>query len=605
MINGETARKGSPEAASPDPLHVFVPDQGQKSDDTPSSKYSSCGESEFDRYCSANSVMGTPSMCGSSFGTLNDCMDSELGFMWSSGTGEDGSLENFRLGGGFDSNCENHGINALLGGSDVCRNGNGIEDSEAMSDGKRMIKKGSRLQDGEEGCSSQVTSLRVEIGCGDKGSLLSGSGNECHKENANARFIEDDMVNDGISEEDSSPRMVNEVEGGTNGVNLLSDFQYQGTEDGNFFEDDGTSSRYEHSEDEDSMYMHGTDDELYTDMTHGKNAQYRREEAVENGNPLLMNSSVAFGSEDWDDFLQESGESAFSSLMLNKSQEQKGENPEAKKRLPNSSSVIPIGLHSETSEAENVLVVPLDIVQVRNLDEPEECINRCSLVPICTGGSEQGEHAKDSHVNINQVQVTDESTGHLKNGSAVFGAFRNLGKSDRGEAVGDICETADQIRIQGADGSEEYLQSCSVSNIFKAEDPLLEKATLRIGLNTINGIMQREPQHGSTSEVLGHDDSQISDRTDLGTSKVQSDPLSYNTVDQVHEALENRKAGFFKGYKPYMLTSVLENDTLSELKDSSASSDPIEGQLTPVKVSHYFPENCFNLVFFRKSSICS
>lgn len=30
-----------------------------------SSRYSSCGESEFDRYCSANSIMGTPSMCSS------------------------------------------------------------------------------------------------------------------------------------------------------------------------------------------------------------------------------------------------------------------------------------------------------------------------------------------------------------------------------------------------------------------------------------------------------------------------------------------------------------------------------------------------------------
>ncbi|CBI15010.3 unnamed protein product, partial [Vitis vinifera] len=420
----------------PDPIDTAIP----KSDDSPLSQYSSCGESEFDRYCSANSVMGTPSMCSSSFGTFNECIDSELGFMWSSGLGEDGSLENFSLGGGFDSNCENHGRIAFLGGSDIY---------------------------GEEGSSK----------------------------NANAKFVEDAMFNDGIAEEDSSSH------------------------------EDGTSSRYEHSEDEDSMYKYGTDDELKTDLNRGKNVQYRQEEKAENGNPLLMNSSLAFGSEDWDDFVQETGESAFPSLMLDKFQEQKEQNLKAEKMLPNSSYVTPIGLQSisETTEGEN-----------------------------------QEEDVKDIYVTINQVQVTDESAEYLKNSSAVFNALRNLGKSEEGEAVRDICETNNQILIQGADGSEEYLQSCSVNNIFETEqDPLAEKATLRIGLNTSN---------------------------------VQLDPLSYNTVDQVYapstEALENRQAGFFKGYKPDPHTSMLENDMWNESKDSPVSSDPFEGHSAPVKMEN-------------------
>ena len=228
--------------------------------------------------------MGTPSMSGSSFGTFNEYTDSELGFTWSSGIGEDVSLENFSLGGGFDSNCENHQRIASSGGSDVCRNGNQIEDSEAKSDGERMIKNESRLQDGKEGSSSQRTSLRVESRCGDKGSLLSGLGNECHKENANAQFVEDDTFNDGISEEDSSSQVINEVGERFNGLNSQSDFQYEERDNGNFCEDDRTSSRYEHSEDEDSMYKYGTDDELQTNMIHGKNVQYHLEEAVENGN---------------------------------------------------------------------------------------------------------------------------------------------------------------------------------------------------------------------------------------------------------------------------------------------------------------------------------
>ncbi|KAL0876089.1 hypothetical protein Bca101_025794 [Brassica carinata] len=39
--------------------------------------YSSCGESEFDRYCSANSALGTPSVCGST-GPFHDSLDSDF-----------------------------------------------------------------------------------------------------------------------------------------------------------------------------------------------------------------------------------------------------------------------------------------------------------------------------------------------------------------------------------------------------------------------------------------------------------------------------------------------------------------------------------------------
>ena len=45
----------------------------------------------------------------------------------------------------------------------------------------------------------------------------------------------------------------------------------------------------------------------------------------------------------------------------------------------------------------------------------------------------------------------------------------NLGKLEEREVVWDICETNNQIRIQGVDGSEEYFQSSSISNIFGTE----------------------------------------------------------------------------------------------------------------------------------------
>ena len=88
----------------------------------------------------------------------------------------------------------------------------------------------------------------------------------------------------------------------------------------------------------------------------------------------------------------------------------------------------------------------------------------------------KGGDVEDIHVTINQVQVTDESAEYLKSGSTVFSVLRNLSKSEEGEAVRNIFETNNQIRIQGADGSDEYFQSCSISNIFgTGQDPLTEK----------------------------------------------------------------------------------------------------------------------------------
>ena len=128
-----------------------------------------------------------------------------------------------------------------------------------------------------------------------------------------------------------------------------------------------------------------------------------------------------------------------------------------------------------------------------------ECCKRVSKREKC-----KGENVEDNHMIINRVQVTDESVEYLKSGSAVFSVLRNLGKSEQREVVRDICETNNQIQIQGANGSEEYFRSSSVSNIFGTkQDPLAKKTTLKIGLNISDGIMQRERQHGDTSEVLG------------------------------------------------------------------------------------------------------
>ncbi|XP_054801509.1 uncharacterized protein LOC129305531 [Prosopis cineraria] len=64
-------------------LQVLPFDNGDVS--SPSSRYSSCGDSDFDNYCSANSVLGTPSVC-STITIFNDFTESDKS-----------DLENFSL----------------------------------------------------------------------------------------------------------------------------------------------------------------------------------------------------------------------------------------------------------------------------------------------------------------------------------------------------------------------------------------------------------------------------------------------------------------------------------------------------------------------------
>ena len=62
MINGESVPLATSTDRDPFGLSASKSEGGDGYGSQCSlSDYSSCGESEFDRYCSANSVMGTPS----------------------------------------------------------------------------------------------------------------------------------------------------------------------------------------------------------------------------------------------------------------------------------------------------------------------------------------------------------------------------------------------------------------------------------------------------------------------------------------------------------------------------------------------------------------
>ncbi|CAN8278202.1 unnamed protein product [Cochlearia groenlandica] len=201
--------------------------------------YSSCGESEFDRYCSANSAMGTPSMC-SSTGPFHDSLESEFGsFKGGFLSGDATEFESFSL-----------------------------EPSVKLSSFDKT-----RLGDRRTGFSNERNSSVV--------------GTSDANVNQESRYSED--VCDDVTGDMDSMNQLNHVKGKE--VLCESDSQFH---EGGVDSEDGISIDGEHSD--------AGDDSLSDSGDYSRNLLFKEESKAENDNPFLINSSTAFGTSDWDEF---------------------------------------------------------------------------------------------------------------------------------------------------------------------------------------------------------------------------------------------------------------------------------------------------------------
>ncbi|XP_010503442.1 PREDICTED: uncharacterized protein LOC104780631 [Camelina sativa] len=236
MINGEE----EPSRVVVDSLDfsnrlLLEKESGRDASPGSSLHYSSCGESEFERYCSANSALGTPSMC-SSTGPFQDSLESEF--------------ENFSLGPSlikFSSLDSTRGIQF----SDEGGSCNGIS---SMTPGLNPLKVNTQ----ETGHSEDMS-----------GELMDSEAT-----------IEKDSMNQLAEMEDKEVVCRSDSQFHTSGIDR---------EDGEH--SDGDDSLSDHS----GKYVPG-------------NLQYIKDPKDENDNPFLINSSTAFGTNDWDDFELEATE---------------------------------------------------------------------------------------------------------------------------------------------------------------------------------------------------------------------------------------------------------------------------------------------------------
>lgn len=290
---------------SPDPLDSFPPLRVRESDGGDS-------DSELERYCSANSMMGTPST------SMSLCSAVTLFHDFSDFDFAEG-LENLSLG---------------KGTAETSRGGGG--------DRRRSLRYGS-------------SGLELYGGCSDEFAItaLDSSSEEVF------------VVNRTEESERNGERSV--YESGGNGFEL----EFQKTEQQEQQQEREEEQEHEQeeellSEGDDSMYNYGSDGngDGGNGMYLSKSIGYYEEQEVGDENSLLMNSSVAFGSRDLDDFLMQSGNI---SVMSDIFRDPRGKNDRVREDGVNACSVSSKGSGRKEQEKDEK-----DMVRVSEVEETKD-----------------------------------------------------------------------------------------------------------------------------------------------------------------------------------------------------------------------------------------
>ncbi|TYH41504.1 hypothetical protein ES332_D12G321600v1 [Gossypium tomentosum] len=416
MINEEGTRENNlAQVASSDPLDLSH-SRSDGASTASSPHYSSCGESQLDRYCSANSALGTPS----SIATFNDCF----------GESEFGSAKSFS---GF-----------ALG-----------DDFENFSlDGNLKVPPNRRIE-----------------------------------------FRKD------RTEEGRSFLNVKSVEEGSSSC-LDMDLR----------EEDGNSSRYEHSEGEDSMSNYGTNEDEFSN-----NPYYRKKEDDDNKNmienPLGINSSVAFGANDWDDFELEAGMGDLAAFMLDASVARKSfQGSDELQEEFNTFGAMAIGF---PSSGESEFLEVKDIPVAEDTVEEAKCysVNAVSSSRICDGE----KYVKDIAVAKNQLRDADDDMD---------------------------------------------------------PDPPVEKAPVEVGLNVVDSDRVRQHQSSEAREFIVFDESKLSERLEIDKYEAELDALD-DCVHPVYYP-QKTNAELYNDCKPDSPASTSESKVSTTFKSLPVPPDEFE-----------------------------
>lgn len=493
-------------------------DRGSDGDDG-LSQYSSCdGESEFERYCSANSAMGTPSFRGSSF------QDSEFG-----------SLKSFKLGDEVSS-VKNSGSKRVLSDFHESERPSGSNRGNEFSYDEKsngLLNLGGSI----EGFAASDVDLMSKFDLDGKW------GNEGGNEISNVRNSEGNtrILDDFRDTEDGTDRHRDVEEGNDEG------------EDRKSLDEDEALSRYGHSEGDDSMFGCYSDDERKLDIYSRKNVQFQDEGPPKNEYQFVMNSAVAFGSDDWDDFVQESVDHDHVSVVWQEFQG--GKQPSTERDID-----------SLNSTSANSVRCPTVILAEQH--------NETTSIP-------------EFH---NQVQVaTDLAETNTNNSSTDLTSHMKLNAQ---EPVDDVEGVLSSNLDSGVDEVSEYLESLPVLNIFETNlDPLTKDAPGNEGLESGGTELEMKHQDTTTGDVRGIHDGIVSRNIYLEKTSVELNPPSEPLDNQHHlisrEFEEVGKVEFFEDNNSVSLSQLADNNTSGMKMNSPFSFDRYEDHFAPVKAKDF------------------
>lgn len=525
MINGEETGESLSGVSSPNPLVNDL-----SSPVSSRSHYSSCGESELERYCSANSVMGTPSLCGS-VGTFQDRLDSDFGSLTSFRLGDDSALENFTLG---DTKPQHKQLVSLHDLPDDAGDTRGsTSELPTLWDSNTALDEGLYGEDDKGGVIQWRDRANLRT-------IQTSFQNKVAQHKENAETIEASHFSVGVTQGSQSHMTTEQVDGCLEGLNSESVMDFDRKEDGRCSGEGENSSRCEHSEGEDSMFGYDTEEDKHIDLYHRRNIIFPDQTSGRNENTLLMTSSIAFGSDDWDDFMQETGGNPLVPMVRDEIHEQKQQNME-----------------SEANHLKSALASPTSV-------------------------PEKQEDASTTPLGSNQGQVADELAVSTKTGSKNSTNHLKVGEAEQVEKVKDMLVTTNQA--EGAIEPAEYLQTCTVTNVFETGQ---EEAPLKEVLNISDSGLKQEHQYTSTEEATGIDDSRVSESIESDKTQLQLDPLSDITVSHrcsaSVEATEDQWMEVLKNHQSTSLQSSDDNNMKLTVKESPVSFNLSEDRPTPIK----------------------
>ncbi|KAM1209729.1 hypothetical protein EV1_015291 [Malus domestica] len=591
MIDGETtAGASSPDPSIPlDPKSDGVGDGGNFDGDvsprSPPSRYSSFGESEYERYCSANSMMGKPSMC-SAITVFNDFPEPKFGSLKSWRLGEEsGGLDNFSLGGRIERNREDRRVlssgriefgkeDGSIGGRRTANYGSsgselyGNEDAGGAHDVDELMSW--KLESGSSGLRG---GLDVKYGS-DNSDEDSEKGTEVWR-----GVVGSDSVGAGVAAQETND---------SKGVGIGNQFvpKVEELDGGEIGREEGTSNEY--SEEEGSMYNYGSDDERKSGFSQQRNVHHYQQEKPQNENPFLINTSVAFGSDDWDDFMEETGGSNLDSFT-NIFEDRRGEKVETKRKVSNSTSITSVEHQNacQTEQGNDLTDVQPGCKQVQADSKSVEDVN--SSMKLASSPSfletDRVEDVKDIPMASYQVQAVADLVEFTKSSCTTPTGFQNVQEPGL-EDSSDIPLTNNQV--PGSDESAKHNKDSLVGNVLELQpDPQAKEIPDKKGLSILDNGVSDVHTYMNTGEVLGTDHGQDLEQKKLGTLKVKLDPLSNISTNQISiystRTSGNMKTEFLEDHKPSTLPSTFENNTTK----SPVSEDILEEYPMPVKTDNF------------------